>query len=189
MSTLTLSDTQLVLLSAAAQRDDGLIDAGARLKGGAARTVGEKLLALGLTEEIAVSRDAPHWRVDETGDFIGLKITARGLSALGIDGEHRAEEPDGEQIGEGDVPIPSGRPRPSRSTSKIGAVIDLLSRPGGASMNELTAATSWLPHTTRAALTGLRRKGHVISREKVDGTTRYQIEVGADQLSAEEPSA
>jgi hypothetical protein len=33
----------------------------------------------------------------------------------------------------------------------------------GATLDELVAATNWLPHTTRAALTGLRRRGHEIT--------------------------
>jgi len=38
-------------------------------------------------------------------------------------------------------------------------VIEMLSRSGGASLADLIAATGWLPHTTRAALTGLRKRG------------------------------
>jgi hypothetical protein len=54
-------------------------------------------------------------------------------------------------------------------------VLDLLRRPEGATLDDLVAATSWLPHTTRAALTGLKKKGHVISSEKRDGVRRYRI--------------
>lgn len=46
-----LTDTQLVLLSAASQHADGVIPISERLKGGVAKTVGEKLIALGLAEE------------------------------------------------------------------------------------------------------------------------------------------
>jgi hypothetical protein len=41
------------------------------------------------------------------------------------------------------------------------------------------AATGWLPHTTRAALTGLRKKGHVIEKTKRDDATCYRIEAVA----------
>ena len=64
-----------------------------------------------------------------------------------------------------------------RST-KANAVIELLCSAGGATLNELIAATSWLPHTTRAALTGLKKKGHVVTSEKLDGVRRYRIESG-----------
>jgi len=54
-------------------------------------------------------------------------------------------------------------------------VIDLLWREQGATIGELVAATGWLPHTTRAALTGLRKKGHVIVKDKRDDATCYSI--------------
>lgn len=62
-----------------------------------------------------------------------------------------------------------------RSASKTTQVIALLSRKEGASLDELVEATAWLPHTVRAALTGLRKKGHAIGREKIDGVTRWSI--------------
>jgi DNA-binding MarR family transcriptional regulator len=42
----------------------------------------------------------------------------------------------------------------------------LLQREEGATLGELIDATGWLPHTTRAALTGLRKKGHAIEKTK-----------------------
>jgi hypothetical protein len=59
--------------------------------------------------------------------------------------------------------------------SKISQVIAQLQRPAGASLAELVEATGWLPHTTRAALTGLRKKGHVIDKLSRDGVTSYNI--------------
>lgn len=59
--------------------------------------------------------------------------------------------------------------------SKTSQVLALLQRPDGASLNELIEATSWLPHTTRAALTGLKKKGHVIASVKVDDVQRYRV--------------
>lgn len=65
----------------------------------------------------------------------------------------------------------------SRRESKASLVIALLQRQDGASLEELVAETGWQPHTTRAALTGLRKKGHVISSDKVDGVRRYRAAV------------
>lgn len=59
--------------------------------------------------------------------------------------------------------------------SKTALVITLLRREGGATLGDLVAATGWLPHTTRAALTGLRKKGHVIAKAKPNGVTTYSI--------------
>lgn len=54
-------------------------------------------------------------------------------------------------------------------------VLALLRRNEGARLAELVEATGWLPHTTRAALTGLKKKGHVITKAKRDGATCYYI--------------
>ena len=51
----------------------------------------------------------------------------------------------------------------------------MLERPGGAPLAELAERTGWLPHTTRAALTGLRKKGHIIAKEGREGITVYRI--------------
>ena len=62
--------------------------------------------------------------------------------------------------------------------NKSDLIIGLLQRPGGATLNELVTATGWLPHTTRAALTGLKNKGHKLTSEKANGVRRYRIESG-----------
>lgn len=62
-----------------------------------------------------------------------------------------------------------------RGPSKIGLVIALLQRSEGATLAEMVKATGWLPHTTRAALTGLKKKGHVIAKGKRDDVTCYHI--------------
>jgi hypothetical protein len=54
-----------------------------------------------------------------------------------------------------------------RAGTKAAVVIGLLSRAGGASIDDLITAAGWLPHTTRAALTGLRKR--VCRIERRDG--------------------
>jgi DNA-binding MarR family transcriptional regulator len=66
-------------------------------------------------------------------------------------------------------------PATSRTGSKTDAVLELLNRDEGATSAELIEATGWLPHTTRAALTGLRKKGHAIERTKRGDQTCYRI--------------
>jgi hypothetical protein len=63
----------------------------------------------------------------------------------------------------------------AKPTSKIDQVIALLSRPNGATLDDLVAATGWQPHTTRAALTGMKKKGHSLSSNKIDGIRRYRV--------------
>lgn len=78
-------------------------------------------------------------------------------------------EPDGGQI---DPQSPSAT---ARMESKTVRALALLRRPEGATIVELVAATGWLPHTTRAAMTGLRKKGHAIQRTVIDSVSRYTI--------------
>jgi DNA-binding transcriptional regulator PaaX len=69
-------------------------------------------------------------------------------------------------------------PRPA---SKSATVVELLHRPEGATLEQITAATGWQPHTARAALTGLKKKGHSVERTKEDGVSCYRIPAEAGQ--------
>ncbi len=66
-----------------------------------------------------------------------------------------------------------------RSGTKQARLVDLLNGDHGASLTDLTAALGWLPHTVRAALTGLRKRGYEIERRVEDGTSRYSITAGS----------
>ena len=57
--------------------------------------------------------------------------------------------------------VGAGEPswRPPRAGSKLDQILGMLSTDKGATLDELTRATVWLPHTARAALTGLRKRG------------------------------
>lgn len=66
------------------------------------------------------------------------------------------------------------QPETAKPESKAARVLALLQRSEGATLDEMVAATGWLPHTTRASLTGLKKKGHVITSTKTDGVRRYQ---------------
>src|ERR1700732_3558552 len=54
----------------------------------------------------------------------------------------------------------------SARRSKKVAIISLLQRPDGAALGDLIAATGWQVHSVRAALTGLRKEGKELAREK-----------------------
>ena len=71
-------------------------------------------------------------------------------------------------------PPPSLNTAPTSAT-KTARLIAMLQSDPGACIIEIAAAFGWLPHTTRAALTGLRKRGHAIARSNVDGVTRYRI--------------
>ena len=63
----------------------------------------------------------------------------------------------------------------AKGPSKNEAVLALLRRPAGATLDQIVAVTGWLPHTTRAVLTGFRKKGHAVTSEKGDGVRTYRI--------------
>lgn len=168
-----LNDTQAILLSTAAQCDDGsLLPLPASHASGLAKARATKaitaLLKLGLLEERETTTPASIHRTD--GDLrYGLFLTAPGKAAIGVTDEavdDAAKPP---------APLPAAPSGPSKTT----AVIDLLQRATGATTAELIAATGWLPHTVRAALTGLRKKGHAIDRTKRDGDTCNRIVAAA----------
>ena len=164
-----LSDTQAVLLSNAGQRENGsLLPLPASLKpgGGATKAMGV-LISRGLAEERETTDLATVRRV-EGDQRLGLFLTAAGAAAIGI------ALPGCEQAvvagAEASAAVPA-----SKALSKTALVLDLLRRPVGATLAELIEVTGWLPHTTRAALTGLRKKGHEITRGKRDGITFYTV--------------
>ena len=71
--------------------------------------------------------------------------------------------------------------KPTAQSAKLGPttknqqVIDLLSREGGVTLDEMSSLASWLPHSTRSFMTGLKKKGHIIESDKIDGVRRYRI--------------
>lgn len=73
-----------------------------------------------------------------------------------------------------DAPLRAAAER-IKPQSKTDTVVAMLSRGKGATLDDMINATGWLPHTTRAALTGLRKKGHDITSEKIDGVRTYRI--------------
>lgn len=67
---------------------------------------------------------------------------------------------------------------PARTT-KPDIILRLINRKSGAALNQLQEATGWKPHSVRAALTGLRKKGHEITHDKNrKGVTIYSIADG-----------
>lgn len=198
---IKLTDTQLVVLSAAAQREDRCLVLPKGLKGGSAQKVSAKLLAEGLIREIRAKPGAPVWRRDEEADrSYALKLTAAAMKAITAQATATAED--------ADQPAPSSTAASSVSTAdpslaaeaspslvatanplaaatgisgiaepkalgmlpregtKMSGIVGLLLRDTGATLIELIAATDWLPHTVRAALTGLRKRGFVVTLDR-----------------------
>jgi hypothetical protein len=203
--TIKLTDTQLVLMSAAAQREDRCLTRPEKLKVAAVAKLTAKLAVPGLAREIKAKPGMPIWRRDEEQRPFALKLTPNGLNAIALDddpavgaSEERSADAEGapEQIGSRhavEAP-PEVRSTAPRAGSKLALVIELLQREGGATIGDLTEATGWLPHTTRATITGLRKRGYSVTRDKRDGDgSEYRISRAlietADQRSNDMVSA
>jgi hypothetical protein len=169
-----LNDTQSILLSTASQRENGSVlplPASIKPGGGTAKALAA-LLKRGLVEE-RVTDDADIVHRAEGDARYGMFLSAAGAEAIGVEPGAPTETDHalGEQTnGVAPVLVPA-----AKRQTKATAVLALLNRPDGATLPELISATGWLPHTTRAALTGLRKKGHNIARSKRDDATCYRI--------------
>ena len=64
----------------------------------------------------------------------------------------------------------------TKPNSKLDLLIARLRRPAGASIEDLAKVTGWQAHSVRGAMAGaLRKKGHAVTSDKVDGVRRYRI--------------
>ena len=186
-----LTDTQLIILSSAEARDDGIAVVPSKLNEAAAAKVGASLIARKLMREVRSKPGMPVWRQDDDGRSISLMITRGGRDAIGVDedeGAKQAPHSDRKPGSRSPAHSRSDGPKSSISTppppnitspragSKQALVTEMLGAKGGATLDALIKATGWLPHTTRAALTGLRKRGFSIERSREAGeASRYRI--------------
>ena len=155
-------------------------------------------MSLGLAREIKAKPGMPIWRRNEAGEPFSLKLIAAGSKAIAVD-----EEPESmaeprqplnaaplrkEETNAGPTARPSqvGGQSTPRDGSKLALVIGLLRGADGATLGSLTQATGWLPHTTRAALTGLRRRGYSVVRSKSEagGSVYRMADVRGDEAAS-----
>jgi hypothetical protein len=209
-----LTDTQLIVLSSAANHDDGLATRPANLNAAAAMKVASSLIAKGCVREIRAKADAPVWHENDEGRF-ALKITRAGRETIGVDEEEGQQAASSSAIPEiskskksgsksagkkdaaktTDARTKAARAKTAgnaesasaqvRAGSKQATIVKLMSRPKGATLDEMIEATDWLPHTTRAALTGLRKRGFALERidEEAKGSV-YRIKFDRAQVAA-----
>ena len=186
-----LTDTQLVILSAAARRQDCAVlplPKSLKIKGDALTKTLEGLRKKGLLEEKPATRNAAAWREGEDGRRMMLVITDAGLQAIGVDADEktskqsrstktRAKKPHCHSVQKPVTATPKGKKSPTmaRQGTKQALLIDLLKRKKGATIAAIVETLSWLPHTVRAALTRLRQQGFRIERVREDGVSRYRI--------------
>ena len=168
-----LTDTQLVILSAAARREGGAalpLPESLTIKGGAVTTTLDGLRKKGLLKEKPAARDAAAWRAAKNGCRMTLVVTEAGLRAINA---APARQP-GKQLAM-TKPRPKNRggraerthtrskpkgkeSRPVRRGTKQALLIDLLKRKSGATIDEIVKAAGWQPHSVRGAISGTLKK-------------------------------
>ena len=195
-----LTDTQLIVLSAAAARDDGVAVVAANMNRATASKVGASLVTRKLMREVRSKPGMPVWREGEDGRPISLMITRAGRDAIGA-GEAAtavAPRPSNKESGEKGAVTAEKRSRDRsgakesiddgaaspRAGTKQALVIEMLSAKKGATLDALVEATGWLPHTMRAALTGLRKRGFSIERTREEGSDSIYRIVSAPAAAA-----
>jgi hypothetical protein len=176
-----LNDLQLILLTTASQREGGnlLPLPESATDAPRARKAIQTLLTKGLAAEAGTKQLDQLWR-EEGEERLTVVITDSGRAALGLGDPGEQEQSSDADAGGDDAPLAPSKAE-ARAGSKKALLLELLRREGGASLDELTNATDWLPHTTRAAITGVRKSGHDVAKQKVDGVTRYSISGAAAQ--------
>jgi hypothetical protein len=188
-----LSDAQLVILSAAAQRADRSVlpfSQSLGAKGAALGKVIETLSRRKLVVERRVINGETEWRRDQEDRPLGLFITNGGLLALGLDESEKEEEPKAAASKTGQTKKPAARPRPkarkspapeakkrgAQARTKQDLVIHMLRRQSGVSVDDIIAKTGWQQHSVRGFFSGLVRKKlklPLVSELGKDGVRRY----------------
>jgi hypothetical protein len=165
-----LNDTQLVLLTTASQREDGSILPAPDTLTSPPAQIRKALQALtkkGLVNEVEVRTPEVCWR-EEDDRRLGLAINDAGRAAIGVGDD---DTPPTENAGtEAEPPTTNA----VRAGTKQALLLELIQRSEGASLSEVIEATGWLAHSARAAITGLRKRGHDIELEKVEGASCYR---------------
>lgn len=156
-----LTDTQIAIIKAAADRPDGSIEPlPPTLRGGARTKVIEGLLARALVAE----SEGSHLLTD--AGYVA--VSKRHPVPKGV---QKADAPD-------DLQKLETTPRTIRPGTKLAAIIDAMHNPGGATIAQMMAGTSWQAHTIRGAISGMVRKRlgyQVVSEKGANGQRAYRI--------------
>lgn len=190
---MKLTDSQLVILSGAAKRPDGSIlplPKSVKLNKGAATLVLKSLLKHKLVAEEFAERESEVWREGSDGRF-ALSITPAGMKAIGVEEATDAKEASPSAMADSKKSKHAGgvaASAPARKTkgaaragTKLSALIALLSRKSGVTLEEAAKSTGWQHHSIRGAMSGALKKKmglSVASTISGDRGRVYRIEGG-----------
>jgi hypothetical protein len=149
-----LTDTQLIVLSRAAQREDGVATLPEGMTEKAAQKLAAMLVGRELIREIMAKPGMPVWKRSEEGRSQALIITKRGRTAIKVEDDRESEDTEsGVQASASTDKVASAQSKRNtpRQGSKLSTVIDLLGGKKGAGIEELTAATGWPAHHARCS--------------------------------------
>ena len=189
-----LTDTQLVVLSAAADRNGHAVlplpKSLKTSKSATTRTI-NSLISRDLVTERPATKDDEVWREAEDGGRLSLVITDAGLAAIGVDVENQTvkrpltvmaqpKKPKtrNAQPANGRQTKPKALPTGVRPGTKQALLIALLRRRNGVTTDEMVVATGWQSHSVRGAISGTLKKklGLTIVSEAVQKRGRvYRI--------------
>lgn len=176
--TINLTDTQRVILSAAAERDDRRIWPFPQSLTANTAALSMSMKSLLARELIAVNpgySDHP----DREAGFEHYIVTDKGLDAIGIESEPSGATDDAER--EVVDPTPATQPKQG---SKLSFLVEHLRRPDGATLAELVDATGWQSHSVRGAISGTikRKMGLTVETQTVPERGRiYRLVEGSAQ--------
>ena len=200
-----LTDTALIILNAAAQRDDRLLlpfPKSVRASTKIIKKTIDGLIAKALVEERPATLKDAIWRQDEAEQNFTLSITEAGVAAL-VNPPTQAEQV-GVTVAKGEPkrraesrkkarnskPKVSATPksgvgkgklsqnRKAHKDSKAGQVLALLRRSNGTTLTEMMKVTEWQAHSVRGFLSGTvkKRMGLKLLSEQAEGKERrYRI--------------
>lgn len=177
-----LTDTQLMILSAASQRRDfSVYPLPKSVKDADGAKHLKKLLSLQMIEETEAVGGAPVWREHEDGYNLTLALADEGFKALGLAREIEQETK---------KKPPASKKPASEDKKKAGSIgrntkqakmIALLQRSKGTTIDELAEATGWQRHSVHGVMSGVLRKKlglEIISEVSANGRT-YRIQATA----------
>lgn len=176
---IKLTETQITILSAGAQRRDNIaLPLPKGLAGAAAKMAVNKMIERGWLQEVNANLrwGEPLWRETGNGHGTTLVVTEAGLLAIGFETMVVKTRVASCEVANAEPEVKHPIPR---TGTKQALLISMLQRPEGTTMKEIIASTGWQAHSARGALSGAlgKKLGLVVtSAKEADRGRVYRID-------------